>query len=44
MYAAIYMEESAKTYLIAKSIGVPAVLTKEQSDSAAEIFKSVGQK
>lgn len=44
MYAAIYMEESAKTYLIAKSIGVPAVLTKEQSDRAAEIFKSVGQK
>jgi L-ribulose-5-phosphate 4-epimerase len=44
MYAAIYMEETAKAYLAAKAAGVPAVLTREQSDHAAEIFKDVGQK
>ncbi len=44
MYAAIYMEETAKAYLAAKAAGVPAVLTKQQSDHAAEIFKDVGQK
>ncbi len=43
LYAAIYMEDTAKAYLAAKSAGEPAVLTQEQSDSAAEIFKSVGQ-
>jgi L-ribulose-5-phosphate 4-epimerase len=44
MYAAIYMEDSAKTYLVAKAAGVPAILTQEQSDHAAELFESVGQK
>jgi len=44
MYAAIYMEETAKSYLLAKAAGQPDVLTKEQSDNAAEIFKDVGQK
>jgi L-ribulose-5-phosphate 4-epimerase len=44
LYAAIYMEDSAKVYLVAKAAGEPAVLTKEQSDNAAEIFKNVGQK
>ena len=44
LYAAIYMEETAKAYLAAKAAGVPAELTKEQSDHAAEIFKDVGQK
>lgn len=43
MYAAIYMEESAKAYLLAKSAGNPDLLTREQSDHAAEIFKDVGQ-
>jgi L-ribulose-5-phosphate 4-epimerase len=43
MYAAIYMEETAKAYLAAKAAGTPAVLTQEQSDNAAEIFKEVGQ-
>ncbi|MGI5918403.1 MAG: class II aldolase/adducin family protein [Christensenellales bacterium] len=42
MYAAIYMEETAKAYLAAKAAGVPACLTQEQSDHAAEIFKDVG--
>lgn len=44
LYAAIYMEDSAKAYLAAKAVGEPVVLTKEQSDHAAEIFKDVGQK
>lgn len=44
LYAAVYMEETAKTYLAAKSAGEPAVLSKEESDKMAEIFKSVGQK
>ena len=44
LYAAIYMEETAKAYLAARAAGVPAELTKEQSDNAAEIFKDVGQK
>jgi L-ribulose-5-phosphate 4-epimerase len=43
MYAAIYMEETAKAYLAAKAAGVPARLTQEQSDHAAAIFKDVGQ-
>jgi len=44
MYAAIYMEDTAKGYLAARGAGEPAELTIEQSDSAAEIFKIVGQK
>lgn len=44
LYAAIYMEDTAKGYLAARAAGVPAELTKEQSDHAAEIFKDVGQK
>lgn len=43
LYAAIYMEDSAKTYLLAKAAGIPAVLTREQADKMAEIFKDVGQ-
>ena len=43
MYAAIYMEETAKSFLLAKACGEPDVLTKAQSDNAAEIFKDVGQ-
>lgn len=44
LYAAVYMEDVAKTYLAAKAVQTPDVLTQEQSDSAAEIFKIVGQK
>ena len=44
LYAAIYMEDSAKAYLMAKAAGEPALLTREQSDHAAEIFNDVGQK
>lgn len=44
LYAAIYLEDSAKTYLLAKSVGNPAVLSKEEADRMGEIFKDVGQK
>lgn len=44
LYAAIYMEDTAKIYLAAKAAGVPAVLSKEQADQMGEIFKDVGQK
>jgi len=44
MYAAIYMEDTAKGYLAALAAGKPDVLTKEQSDHAADLFKGVGQK
>ncbi len=43
LYAAVYMEDVAKTYLVAKSVGEPAVLTQEQSDVAVQVFKNVGQ-
>ena len=44
LYAAVYMEDVAKTYLAARAVEEPAALTQEQSDTAAEIFKTVGQK
>jgi len=44
LYAAVYMEDTAKTFLAAKAAGEPAVLSKEVSDEMAEIFKDVGQK
>ena len=44
LYAAIYLEDSAKTYLLAKSVGTPAVLSQEEADRMGEIFKDVGQK
>lgn len=43
LYAAIYMEDTAKTYLAAKAAGEPAVLSKEETDRMGEIFKDVGQ-
>ena len=44
LYAAIYLEDSAKTYLLAKSVGNPAVLSQEEAERMGEIFKTVGQK
>lgn len=44
LYAAVYMETAAKTYLIAKAAGVPAIMTDEQNEMAVEIFKDYGQK
>jgi L-ribulose-5-phosphate 4-epimerase len=44
MYAAIYMEDTAKGYLAALAAGKPDELTLEQSDHVAKVFKTVGQK
>ncbi|MCF0145031.1 MAG: class II aldolase/adducin family protein [Eubacterium sp.] len=44
LYAAVYLEISAQTYLAAAAVKEPALLTKEQNDECAEIFKRVGQK
>ena len=44
LYAAVYMEDAAKTYLVAKMAGNPAILTEEQVQEAVEAFKNVGQK
>ena len=46
LYAAVYLEDAAKTYILAKSIGKPSILTKEQIELAVEKFKpeNYGQK
>ncbi len=44
LYAAVYMEDAAKTYLAAKAAGQPAIMTEEQTNDAVEIHKSYGQK
>lgn len=44
LYAAVYMEAAAKTYLIAKAAGVPTIMTDKQNEMAVEIFKDYGQK
>lgn len=43
LYACVYLEEAAKTYLIAKSVGEVAMLSQEQVDRAVEVFKYYGQ-
>ena len=43
LYAAVYMEDTAKTYLAAKAVGEPAVLDAAEVENMAEIFKDVGQ-
>jgi L-ribulose-5-phosphate 4-epimerase len=43
LYAAVYMEEAAKTYLAAKAAGEPALMTEEQTQDAVEIHKTYGQ-
>lgn len=43
LYAAVYMEDAAKTYLAAKSAGEPAVMTEEQTQDAVETHKTYGQ-
>ena len=44
LYAAVYMEEAAKTYMIAKSTGLPMrEMTPEQIQQAIDIFKFYGQ-
>ncbi len=44
LYAAVYMETAAKTYLVAKAAGVPALMTDEQNEDAVEVFMNYGQK
>ncbi len=44
LYAAIYLEDAAKTYIVAKSIGTPEILDDEQTRVAVEVFKDYGQK
>jgi L-ribulose-5-phosphate 4-epimerase len=44
LYAAVYMETAAKTYLVAKAAGEPALMNAEQNRMAVEIFKDYGQK
>jgi len=39
LYAAVYLEDAAKTYIMAKSIGTPAILDAEQVEVAVEKFK-----
>ena len=44
LYAAVYMEDAAKTYLVAKAAGEPAIMTEEQTQDAVETHKTYGQK
>lgn len=38
LYSAVYLEDVAKTYIMAKSIGTPTILDKEQVKVAVEKF------
>ena len=45
LYACVYLEEAAKTYVAARSMGGNvALLTDEEIENAVEVFKSYGQK
>ena len=47
LFSAIYLEDSAKTYLAAKAAarnGHVDILIDEQADAAVEVFKDYGQK
>ncbi len=39
LYSAVYLEDAAKTFIMAKVLGDPAVLTKEQVEEAVGKFK-----
>ncbi len=43
LYAVVYLEEAAKTYIAARSIGEVPVLTEAQVQQAVDIFKYYGQ-
>lgn len=44
LYAAVYMETAAKTYLVAKAAGIPTLMTDEQNQDAVDVFMNYGQK
>lgn len=43
LYAAVYMEDAAKTYLVARSVGETPVLNAQQIQDAVDSFKVYGQ-
>ncbi|MDL2236276.1 class II aldolase/adducin family protein [Christensenellaceae bacterium OttesenSCG-928-K19] len=43
LHAAVYMEDAAKTYLLAKAAGTPVILTDEQVEEAVDAYKKCGQ-
>lgn len=43
LYACVYMEEAAKCYIAACSIGTPRQMTDDQIQQAVEVFKYYGQ-
>jgi len=44
LYAAIYMEDAARTYLAAKAAGIVTEMTPEQVKNAVEVHRNYGQK
>jgi L-ribulose-5-phosphate 4-epimerase len=44
LYAAIYMEDSAKCYLAAKAAGEVAMMTPDEIERAVDVFKDYGQR
>ena len=43
LYAAVYLETSALTYLMAAAVGKPALMTEEQNAECVEVWQHVGQ-
>jgi len=43
LYAAVYLEDAARSYSVARSMGTPRLLTKEQVEEAVESFRHYGQ-
>jgi L-ribulose-5-phosphate 4-epimerase len=43
LYAAVYLEDAAKTYCVARMIGEPAELTPSQIQEAVAVFEDYGQ-
>jgi L-ribulose-5-phosphate 4-epimerase len=43
LYAAVYLEDAAETYLAARSLGTPASFTPQQVADAIEVFRHYGQ-
>lgn len=43
LYAAVYMEDAAKTYLVARAVGETPVMNAQQIQDAVDSFKVYGQ-